>query len=503
MRRRRKVARTKSKNIFPLKIDELKKTLEDKFENNPDLMVKTYQKKDKQVAIFYIDYLVNTDKLETSLLNPIIELKGDTTNENILNNIPLMNGTETTSLEKVLDGIIIGEVYVYIEDENSAFSYQLHNKETRSLDKAETESLVLGPKVAFTESLEMNLNIVRWRIKSSDLVLEEVKVGKLNPRDVRIVYMKSIANETDVNTLKQRILDLDVDEIEDSVLLKQYLEDNQNSPFPQFDLTELPDRFTYGVTRGKVGVLVEDSPTGFLGPSSLFSFLESTEDLYMRWETGTFLRVLRMLSTIVSIILTPIYVALVSYHYPVIPMQLLISIGQSRASVPFPPFIEAIILELIIELLREAGARLPTKVGQTIGVVGGIVIGQASVQAGLTSNILIIIVAISALASFTSPSYLLSTTIRMIRFPFIIASAFLGLFGLMFGLCLLLIHLLRLTSLGRPYLTPLYPLQLKDFNKTFYRTPLKDNYSRSKSYRPKFSFRFSKDEAAKKRDIDK
>ncbi|MDY0395929.1 spore germination protein [Virgibacillus halophilus] len=380
-------------------------------------------------------------------------------------------GNSIDSLEKTLEQLIFGSVCLYIEGEKEILTYSLLNKEKRSLETAETESLVLGPKMAFTESIETNLNIVRFRIRSTDLAIEEFQIGTMSPRIVRMVYMKSIANETDVNTMRQRLEDLDVDEIQDSVVLKQYLEDSQWSIFPQFDSTELPDRFTYNITKGKIGVLTENSPTGFIGPSTLFSFFESTEDLYMRWNAGTALRMLRFIAMTISILLTPLYVAAVTYQYSIIPSQELITLGESRASVPFPPLLEALILEFMIELLREAGARLPTKVGQTMGIVGGIVIGEAAVQAGLTSNILIILVAISALASFTSPSYLMSVTIRMVRFPLILLSGLLGLLGIVYGVVFLIIHLLKVTSLGRPFLVPLYPLQLKDFNKVLFRSP--------------------------------
>src|SRR5690554_3614126 len=203
-----------------------------------------------------------------------------------------------------------------------------------------------------------------------------------------------------------------------------------------------------------------------------------------------------------SIFLTAIYVASMTYHFELIPSKLLIIIGQSRSQVPFPPLLEALLLELLLELLREAGARLPTKVGQTMGIVGGIVIGQAAVEAGLTSNILIIIVAMSALASFTTPSYLMGTSFRILRFPMILLAGIYGLVGIMFGICFIIIHLLKQTSLGRPYLAPLYPLKLKDFNNVFFRSPPDKNYNRATMYRPKDPVRYSKKEASKKRDID-
>ncbi|MEN2466534.1 spore germination protein [Ornithinibacillus sp. JPR2-1] len=488
--------------IFPVTIDKLEKLLVDKFNNNPNLKFSKYNINDKKVAVFFIDYQVEIDKIQQSLLQPLLNMDKKITNSTLLYELPLNSGSTSHTLQDVLEKLVIGEVFIYIELESEIVSFSMILKESRNIEKAETESLVLGPKISFTESLSKNMNIIRSRIISKDLVFEEVKIGHLSPRDVRLVYLKSIANEVDVNTMRQRLNELDVDEIEDTIVLKQYMEDSQTNLFPQFVETELPDRFTYNITRGKIGVLVENSPTAFIAPATLFSFLESTEDLYMRWHAGSFLRIMRFMAMIFSVLITPTYVAAVTYQYAIIPTQLLISIGQTRAAVPFPPIFEALLLEFLLELLREAGARLPTKVGQTMGIVGGIVIGQAAVEAGLTSNILIIVVAMSALSSFTTPSYLFGTTLRIIRFPFIVLAGILGLLGIAFGLCWLIIHMLRLTSLGRPYLAPLYPLQIKDFNKVFFRAPLSYSSRRAKTYRPKSIIRFNKKDAKQKRDID-
>ncbi|MBP1915104.1 hypothetical protein J2Z23_002061 [Lederbergia galactosidilyticus] len=487
---------------LPLTLDELEQSLQEVFTNNSDLLFSRYQHYGKKFAVFYIPYIVESGKVEEFILSPLLKREMKWTNLTILNEIPLGSGEMLTSLDEVLEKVVKGQVFIYIEGEKKVISYVLLNKEKRGLEKAETESLVLGPKIAFTESLVTNMNIIRWKIRSNDLELEELVVGKSIPADVRLVYMKSVANEEDVQTMRQRIQDLDVDFVEDSTVLKQYLEDNTVNLFPQFNITELPDRFAYDISQGKVGVLVENSPIGIIAPSTFFSFLESTEDRYMRWQGGSVFRILRFIAMFFAIIVTPTYVAIVTYQYGVIPTQLLISIGESRAAVPFPPLLEALLLEFLIEFLREAGVRLPTKVGQTMGIVGGIVIGQAAVEAGLTSNILIIVVAMSALASFTFPNYLFGTSVRIIRYPFIFLAGIFGIMGIMFGLCMLIIHLLRLTSLGRPYLVPLYPLRLKDFNKSLFRLPLQFESKRMEAYRPKDAKRFSKSEAMKKRDID-
>ncbi|WP_188456549.1 spore germination protein [Virgibacillus oceani] len=500
--RRNRNRKTNTDSIFPLKIDELKKIIKDKFEKNPDLTFNTYEQNNKKIAVFFISYQTDPDKVENFLLEPLLKIDKEWTGPTIKNEIPLSPAATANKLEDILRNLIIGEAFVYVEDEDAAISYALIHKEKRQVSKPENETVVLGPQIAFTESLITNLNVVRWSLRSTDLVLEKILIGKRAPREVRLIYMKSIANETHVNTMRQRLQDLDVDEIEDSNVLSQYIEDSSSTIFPQFYTTELPDRFCYTVGKGRIGVLVENSPTGILAPSTLFSFLESTEDLYMRWNMGSFLRILRFVAMFISVILTPLYVAAVTYHYELIPPRELITLGQSRAVVPFPPIIEALILEFLIELLREAGARLPTKVGQTIGIVGGVIIGQAVVQAGLTSSILIIVIAMSALASFTAPSYLMGTTIRVIRFPMIFLAGMFGLIGIIYGICFLIIHLLKIKSLGEPYLAPVYPFRWADLNKALYRAPYAYQYKRFLSFRPKDLLRFKKREAIKKHDID-
>jgi len=492
----------KKDNIFPITVKDLEELLNSKFENNPDLSISKFENKGKKALIFYIDYQVQGNMMEEYLLTPLLEKDMKWNNSTILNEIPLSNGKTLQSLDEILTDLLIGGVFIYVEGEDSVIGYLLLKKEKRSLEQSETESVVLGPKIGFTESLVTNLNIVRWTIRSKDLVLESFLVGELEPREVRLIYLKSVANETDINTMKQRISELEIDVVDDSSVLMQYLEDSTSTIFPQFLTTELPDRFSYSINRGRIGVLVENSPTAFIAPTTFFSFFESTEDLYMRWNIGTILRALRFISFILSTIMTPLYVAAVTFHYEIIPIPLLINLGQSRAGVPFTPIVEVLILEFIIELLRESGARLPTKIGQTIGIVGGVVVGTAAVEAGITSNVLIIFVALSALASFSAPNYLMGTAARAIRIPMIILGGVLGMVGLAFGLCFLVIHLLKITSLGRPYLSPVYPLRFQDFNKALFRLPPQFENKRFKSYRPKELIRYSREKAKQKKDID-
>ncbi|MCT2535783.1 spore germination protein [Aquibacillus koreensis] len=487
---------------FPLSIEVLKQKVKEQLQNIPDILFQQYQIQEKDILIFYIDYQINKKQLDDSLLDTILNRDIQWSTDKILNEVPIGNGTKQTKIDKMVTELIAGAVGVYVVGEPDAITYNIAKQEKRNLQKAETESLVLGPQVSFTESLATNLNVIRWRLNTHDLVTEKFIIGERGQSEVRMVYLKTLANDTDVQTMRQRLQNLVVDELEDSSILSQYIEDNSTSIFPQFYLTELPDRLCYAIGKGRIGVLVDKSPTSIIAPSTFFSFFESTEDIYMRWNVGSFLRILRFVAMFISVVVTPTYVACVTFHYEVLPTPLLASLGQSRAQVPFPPIIEALLLELLIELLRESGARLPTKVGQTIGIVGGIVLGQAAVEAGLTSNVLIIVVASSALASFTAPSYIMGSAIRVIRFPLIIIAGLIGLIGVTLGICFFFIHLIRMTSLGRPYLLPAYPFNWKDMDNSFFRLPFTLSNTRSTSFQPKDMRRYPKQKAQTKKDID-
>ncbi|MGR9047037.1 spore germination protein [Halobacillus faecis] len=488
---------------LPMKKEEYLSSSKDLLNQSPDLVQKVFNHEGQWISVQFIHYQVNKEQLEDEILEVITKSSRPWTNDDLINKIPMASTKQEKKMDAIIEQMIHGSVCIYIEGEKEATLFALPQQEHRSLNQAETESLVFGPQVSFTESLMTNLNVIRWRLDTPDLVTEKLIVGERIQSEIRIVYLKSLANTENVDTMRQRIKDLQVSEVEDTSVLGQLIEDSSSTVFPQLIFTELPDRFCNAISKGRVGVMVDKSPTMLIGPMNLFSFFESTEDLYMRWNMGSFIRLLRFISMALSIILTPMYVAALTFHYEIIPSTLLVSLGQSRSTVPFPPVLEALLLEILIELLREAGARLPTKVGQTMGIVGGIVLGQAAVEAGFTSNILIIIIALSALASFTAPSYLMGTAIRIIRFPMILLAGAWGIIGIVFALSFLVIHLLKQKSLGRPYLSPIYPLQWSDFNESIFRVPFQKNAERPKSLMTKDESRYSESKATERNDVDR
>ena len=465
--------------MTPLKMDFVQ-LIKDATQNPSDLIVKDIP---PNITLIYIDNLVNDQVLTDHIISNLQKKSVDTPDTiKAALSIPEINAS--TRLDVIVKSIVTGSVLIHMEGHSQVIMANIPKLESRSLSTPENESQVIGAQVGFNESLSTNISLIRRYIVSPDLCNEKFIVGKRTNISVALLYINGIANEQMVNTLRQRITDLDVDSLLDSAVLSEMIDDNSMSAFPQMLLTERPDRFCDGLLNGKLGIVVDGSSMAIVSPQTFIEFFQSQEDQNLRWQIATFSRLLRFTAILLSVFLTPIYVGALTFHYEVIPQAFLVPLSESRALVPFPPVFEALLLEFIIELLREAGARLPTKIGQTIGIVGGIVIGTAAVQAGITSNILLIFVALSALASFTTPSYMMGNVIRLIRFPIIILAGFWGFYGIMLAFCFILIHLLRQTSLGAPYLSPFYPLRLKGLANSIIRLPYPLTSKRPEVARP-------------------
>jgi len=455
--------------------------------NNPaDLIIKSIP---PNLTLIYIDNLVDDQTLNNDIIANLLNNPQETP-EAIEMTISIPEIVKSNLLQETVESMINGSVVIHKDGYPQVLIGNIATRESRALSAPENESQVIGTQVGFNESLTTNISLIRRYIVSPNLCNEKLKIGTRTNTSVSLLYMNGIANEQMVNTLRQRITDLYIDELLDSAVLAEMIDDNSLSVFPQMLLTERPDRFCDAILDGKMGVIVDGSSMAIICPQAFTEFFRSQEDQNLRWQIATFLRLLRLAAFFLSVYLTPFYVAAVTFHYEVIPQAFLVPLSESRALVPFPPIFEALLLEFIIELLREAGARLPTKIGQTIGIVGGIVIGTAAVQAGITSNILLIIIALSALASFTSPSYMMGNVIRLIRFPIIILAGFWGFYGIMLAFCFILIHLLRQTSLGAPYMSPFYPPRMKDMRDSLIRMPIPLTAKRTSLTRPKDNNKF-------------
>ncbi|MGZ4112872.1 MAG: spore germination protein, partial [Tumebacillaceae bacterium] len=354
----------------------------------------------------------------------------------------------------------------------------------RAIEDPQVEASLKGAHQGFVETSSQNIALIRRYIPNRELKIKEITIGERGKVTLSVLYLADVAHPEVLTELEDRVRQVDVDAVLNTGELEEFIEDNPYSPFPQFLSTERPDAVTSQLMQGRIALVMDRSPSVLVGPATFSSFFQSVDDYSIRWQVASFLRMLRLSAFFVAIVLPALYISMISYNYEVMPLQLILSVGESRATVAFPPVIEAFIMELSLEMLREAGVRLPSPIGQTVGIVGAIVIGQATVQAGLVSNIMVIVVALTGLASFIIPSFDMSAAIRLLRFPMMIMAALFGIVGLVIGLMTLFAHLIALESLGTPYFSPIAPMRFSDWKDTFVRLPLWKMVRRPVSTRP-------------------
>lgn len=458
------------------------------------------------ITLHYYNSLVNGAMACELLLKPLQENKDAISDAAVLRAcLPFQKVTMSKDPAVVEAGLIGGSFLIRLKHDDQPFllvDVRDDGLGLRPNNETENEFSVVGPKKGFVENVDVNIHLLRTQMQVPELVVEELTIGSISKTRVVIVYLQGATNKELVQTIRQRLSDIDFEVVFDSSQLDQIITDHSNTPFPLFLSTERIDRVTYAIISGQVAVLSNGSPYAITGPSNFLEFFISPEDYYLPWILGSFFRLIRLTCVILSIFATPVYVAVLTFHFEVIPDSILVPLIESRMHVPFPPIIEVIFLEITIELLREAGARLPTKIGQTLGIVGGIVIGEASVRAALTSNILLIIVALAALASFTTPIFKMANTIRLIRFPFIFLAGLWGGLGIFAGFVLLLGHLMRLKSLGMPYLLPIYPFRGGSLSDSLIRASYLYTVNRSGFLRPQNLKRYKPTARREKPDED-
>ncbi|MEJ9113102.1 spore germination protein [Bacillus paramobilis] len=431
-----------------------------------------YHTSDDETMPYWISYYrpsLDGEKLQKYLMPTLLE-RPNASLEELKEHIPMSGITVTNDLQKIEDMVLKGHAIIQLnQQDQKCMLANIAIDNYRAPTPPLNESTVIGPQEGFVEDIDTNINLVRKRLPVLDLQTKEMIVGEFSKTKVVMMYLDNLAEKDNVDFLEESLRALEYDQINDSAYIQELM--GEKSIFPLYINTERTDRVTKALIDGKIAIFVDGSPSVLLTPVSYFDFFISPEDYNVSWLYATFSRILRLIAVLFSICATPLYVAVLNYHYELIPSDLLETLILSRAQVPFPPLIEALFLELAIDLLREAGARLPMKVGQTLGIVGGIVIGQASVQAGLTSNILLIIVALSALASFITPIYKMGNAVRLLRFPFLAFAEIGGLFGISLGFIFLFTHLFRLTSLRKPYAL-FYPTRQQSVKDSWIRFPL-------------------------------
>lgn len=379
-------------------------------------------------------------------------------------------------LDKAAQLVLTGNAVLFIHGYNKAIKIADKGYPFMGVSESDEEKVVRGSNEGFTDSVKINTALIRRHLRSQSLVVKEINKGVRSNTNIDIIYMKDIVRPGLVQKIENRMNNFEIDSIFDSGVVEQLTEGKWYSPFPEFQTTRKPDRATMALLEGRVILVCDNSPIALIMPADINSFLKTTDDYYNRFESATFARIIRYLAAFFAMTLPGLYLAVTNFHTQILPTPLLLAFWEARIGVPFPAVLEVILMEMSFELLREAGVRLPGALGNTIGIVGGLIIGQAAVDANLVSPIVVIVVAFTALCSFAIPNEEFAFALRILKFYIIIMSAWLGYFGFLVGIMTVLVHLTHLKSFDMPYLTPYVAPELNDYEDekdTIIRFPLR------------------------------
>ncbi|WP_157256852.1 spore germination protein [Paenibacillus sp. Soil750] len=381
-------------------------------------------------------------------------------------------GRTETQLNEIIQAIVEGKTVLLVDGVTDAFIFSTRHVDKRSITQPETEQVIRGAREGFIEMLGTNLALLRYRLPTPDLRIKTMRIGRITKSKVAICFIDGIVSPALVEEVFRRLSLIDIDGILDVGYLEQFIEDNHVSPFPQIQNTERPDKAVANLLEGRVILLVDGSPFALILPTVFSQFYQTVEDYSERYLLVSFIRLSRLVALVFSLIFPSLYVALISFNPELIPTEFAVAVAGGRAGVPFPSVIEVLIMEISMEVLREATLRLPQQVGGALSIVGVLVVGQAAVAAGFISPITVVIIALTTIGSFATPAYNAALALRLLRFPLVILSGIFGLYGVMIGLILIANHMLSLRSFGVPYLSPIVPGNFQGMKDTLARLPL-------------------------------
>lgn len=424
--------------------------------NIPDMVIRTIKINNEEIHVIFNDSLCDGTYINEFILEKITIIKeNDDIYEKIYNNIPSNSIKKTDNYNDIINNIFQGFTIIIVSDK--CLMVESRAELDRGINETNSEVSLVGPKDAFTESYSKNLGLIRKRLRTPDLIINEVTLGKYSNTKVGICSIKTVSDDNLVKEISSKIEKINIDGIIDTGYIREILLDKE-SIFPTVNITERPDNVSQALLEGKVVILVDNTPYAMIIPSFFIDFFHTPDDYYQKSFNITFIRIVRLLAFIISIFLPAYYISVTTHNPESIPINLLTNFASQRLKVPFPGFIEALVMIICFEILRESDARIPSKVGTSVSILGGLVIGEAAVSAGILSPIMIIVIAISMISGLLFTSNYLIYSIRYFRIIILILSAFFGLFGLFIGLMLLITKLCSINSFGYPYMAPLAPL---------------------------------------------
>lgn len=462
------------------------KELKQAFEDCQDVVYKDFvigEKLDNKLSLVYIDGLVNTDLITENVTKSLMQELRQTNPKNVVKNLykiiekASISATEIKDvdyLEQAIDSILEGDTVLFVDGYEKVMVIGSRGWQMRGLQEPQSQALVRGPRDGFNETLKTNITLVRRRIRDTKLKVKMIKIGRRSKTDIAILYIDDIADKRILKEIEERLEKIDTDMILESGNIEGFIEDDNYSIFPQIQNTERPDSVASALYEGRIALMVDNTPFALILPMDLNAMFISAEDYYERWVATFIIRPIRYIAALTATLAPAFYIAVTSFHPGILPTKLALHIASSRALVPFPSFLEAFLMILTVEFLRESGTRISGPIGTTIGVVGGLVIGQSAVEAGLVAPLMVIITALTTVSIFMIPNYSFSVTLRITNFMMMFLASILGLYGIILGIIGLAIHLCTLTCYGVPYFAPFGILgkESRDLEDSIIRVPI-------------------------------
>ncbi|PWW04769.1 spore germination protein KA [Paenibacillus cellulosilyticus] len=447
------------KEEFTSRLDDNHAVLQEVLGDNADIIFHFFQTGNHISALcVYCSSLCDSERLERQLLSPIVE---DNTSSMSGISVPMSSVQNVHTIDQAILAILNGQALLLLEDQSIGRAYSVPKTASRAVEEPTAESTVRGPREGFTEDISTNLSLLRKRMRTPALKLIATSKGQYTNTDIVLAYVDGLLDPALLEEVGARLRKLHLKGVLESQYIEKGLADEQYSPFPQMIATERPDVVAANLLEGRFALLIDGTPFSLIAPVSIFSLLQSPEDYYENKYMSISIRWLRYFFAVISVMLPSAYVAITTFHQEMIPTVLLLSIARAREEIPFPALVEAMIMEISFEALREAGVRLPKQVGAAVSIVGALIIGQAATSAGIVSAPMVIIVALTGIASFMIPRYAAGIVSRLLRFPIMLLAGTLGLVGMMLGVLVIVIHLSSLRSFGMPYLSLSPPASAK------------------------------------------
>ena len=449
-------------------MNELIRFLKNKTGLSSDYIYQKFIIEDEEVYLFFNEVLTSSIMINDFILRRLTKLKKEELSN--LNNIIPDRNILVINKKEIFDYIHNG--YVIVITSSNIYAFEERENLDGGITEVKNELSIEGPKDSFCENFNTNLGLIRTRIKTTNLEHFDIVIGRETKTKVGILYMKNIVDKDTLNQIKSRLKLIDIDGIIDSSYLKENLEFKNNSFFPTVMSTERPDKSVMSLLEGKVVIIVDKSPYVLIMPNFFIDFFHTVDDYYEKPINTTFIRIIRVLSFFISIFVPALYIMITTHNHDFISLDLLLSLKAQRESVPFSALTEAFFMMISFEILRESDLRMSSTSGSAISILGGLILGDAAVSAGIISPIMIIVIAISAISGLVFNSIELVSAIRWWRFIFMLLAAFSGIWGILIGLVILVVKLITIKSFNKPYLTPLYK---------FIKTEFKDYIIKSKN----------------------